>query len=125
MKTQKSVSRIRRNGIPKSIEYNGYIVDYNRYGKDEFTVTVNGNEFTFDSMKATREFVDKFSAPKTMSRDENEMWVNKLARFLGAQYKLVFDADNSGLTFIYKDGKLINKVPNEDINGETPIYKYI
>lgn len=125
MRTQKSASRIRRNGVPRSIEYNGYTVDYNKYGHDEFTVIVNDEETTFDSMKEVRAFVDKLSAPKTMTREENEMWVNKLARFLGPQYKLVFDADNSGLTFIYKDGKLINKVPNEDINGETPIYKYI
>lgn len=125
MKTQKSVSRIRRNGVPRSIEYNGYTVDYNKYGHDEFTVLVNDEETTFDSMKEVRAFVDKLSAPKTMTREENEMWVNKLGQLLGYRYKTVFDANSSGLTFVYKDGILIHKVPNEDITGESPLYKYM
>lgn len=125
MKTQKSVSRIRRNGVPRSIEYNGYTVDYNKYGHDEFTVIVNNEEVTFESMKEVRTFVNSLSAPKTMTREENEMWVNKLGQLLGYRYKVVFDANSSGLTFVYKDGKLIHKVPNEDITGESPLYKYM
>ena len=41
--------------------YKGYGIDFDVYGRDEYSVQYCGNDCMFDSLEAAREFIDKIT----------------------------------------------------------------
>jgi hypothetical protein len=41
------------------MEYKGFFIEYNFYGKGEFTVQYLGDDFWFDSEKTAKDFIDR------------------------------------------------------------------
>ena len=42
-------------------EYRGYYIDYNIYGKNEFTVQCDGDDYWFNTIKEAMDFIDSIT----------------------------------------------------------------
>lgn len=45
----------------KSTEYRGYYIDYNVYGKNEFTVQCDGDDYWFGTLIEAMNFIDSIT----------------------------------------------------------------
>ncbi len=41
--------------------YKGYVIEYNLYGKGEFTVQFDGDDIWFTSIQEAKEFIDEIT----------------------------------------------------------------
>lgn len=48
-------------------DYKGYAINYDYYGRKEFTIDYGGTEYEFRTIKAAAEFIDSISEPKRKS----------------------------------------------------------
>lgn len=46
------------------LEYRGWAFDYNVYGKNEYTIQVDGDDIFFKSLKEVHSFIDEMEEEK-------------------------------------------------------------
>ena len=54
----------------KPVEYKGYGVDYDIYGKGEYTVSVDGDDVMFKTYDQAKAYIDKFTGDSTNNADK-------------------------------------------------------
>lgn len=57
-------------------------------------------------------------------RHEQVKWAMKLQEKLGEDYKVNYDACESGFTDVFYKGVLVKRVPNEEMRGNLNVYDY-
>lgn len=41
------------------MRYRGYVIEFNVYGKDEYTIQFEGDDFFFQTLDEAKQFIDK------------------------------------------------------------------
>lgn len=53
-------------------EYNGYYIDFNVYGKGEYSVQFEGDDMIFTSLAGAKRFIDDVSVAYGEEVDDND-----------------------------------------------------
>ena len=56
-----------QKGRFKPVEYKGYIIEYNVYGKGEWSVFVTGDDIICESLEGAKNFIDGLTMPMSLN----------------------------------------------------------